>query len=109
MSKSFLEESEKIIAAASAGPWRLRDYIGVHVVGPSGHGPMLAVFDRNMDVGAGSPTGWEGRIEDARFMAQARNKWPDHLAALQRIRKLVDLEDKQAATELIRNILEELE
>ena len=101
--KPFLEEDETYIARSTSGPWRVSDSHGLCVVGPSGHGGMVADLCPNS-----TDEKWEGKREDARFIAQARNKWPDHVAALQRIRKLVDLEDHKAATELIRNLLEEL-
>lgn len=106
------DEDKAIIEKCSEAPWRVRDYLGVHVVGPSGHGPMLAVFDRGIDIGTNSPTGWEGKREDAEFMAQARNKWPAHLDALERIEEIANSSDVSMSPGVailkIKKVLEEL-
>ena len=94
MSSRF-ESDKTVINDATPGPWSVRTHIGVTVVGPSGHGKDLAVFDSHLDLGADvQGQGWEGKIEDAKFMAQARNRWPQYIRALERIEAVTERQSK---------------
>lgn len=84
LSEKDLAEIENRALLATDAPWHVRDYGGLHVVGPSGHGGMIANFSTNSD------EGWEGRQADAFFIAHARDDVVRLVAEVRRLRKLVE-------------------
>lgn len=78
---SRLLEDENLIEKCTKGPWYVRDKPVLHVVGPSGHGAVVADLQSGGDE-------FQGKEVDAQFIARARERWPQCIKALKQIEEI---------------------
>lgn len=82
MASDWFKADEAVIIDCSSAPWYIRNKPVLHIVGPSGHGAVIADLESGGDK-------FKGKKQDAQFIVQARERWPLYVKAMKQIEEII--------------------